>query len=242
MEITPKFSRLLHFSTLFLSLFTFSTSTDFPICNTHDQAVLLKIRDHFGGPNGRLSEWDNDTNCCSDWDFVGCGTDGKEYGRVDSVTFGRFSGLSGTIPSDFGNLPFLSFFILADNIDVKGTIPKSLAKLKKLYHLDLGMNSLTGPIPEELFKLKSVKVVDLSSNHLSGVIPSSVSALSSLSEFNVSHNKLTGSLPPLSKSLKSLDVSYNQLCGAIPSGLKRFRRGRFAHNKCLCGPPMAACK
>ncbi|KMT15370.1 hypothetical protein BVRB_3g060750 [Beta vulgaris subsp. vulgaris] len=241
MSTSPKLYTLLYFS-IFLTHIIFTQATDFPPCNANDKAVLLKVRDHFGGPNGRLSDWDDSTDCCSDWSFVGCGMQsGSEYGRINTVTFSRSWGLSGTIPSDFGNLPYLSFFTLADNINVTGTIPKSLTKLKKLYHLDLGMNSLTGPIPKELFQLKKLKVVDLSANLLSGVIPSSVSALPSLSEFNVSRNKLTGSLPALSKSLKSLDVSYNDLCGSIPNGLKRFGRKSFEHNKCLCGPPLAAC-
>lgn len=243
MPILQNSPRLLYLTLLFL-FSHLTNATDFPPCNPQDKAVLLKIRDHFGGPNGRLSDWDNDTDCCSDWNFVGCGMNsGREYGRINTVTFSRSWGLSGTIPAEFGDLPFLSFFILADNINVTGPIPKSLGKLKNLYHIELDMNSLTGPIPNELFQLKKLKEVDLSANQLSGPIPPSVSSLPRLSQFNISHNKLTGSLPPLSKSLKSVDVSYNQLCGPIPSGLKGFPRASFEHNKCLCGPPLAAgCK
>ncbi|XP_021724032.1 polygalacturonase inhibitor 1-like [Chenopodium quinoa] len=233
---------LIYFTLLF-SYLTLTTATDFPPCNAQDKAVLLKVRDHFGGPNGRLSDWENDTDCCSEWSFVACGTSGRAYGRIDSVTFSRSWGLSGTIPSDFGDLPYLGFFILADNINVTGTIPKSFGKLKNLYHIELDTNSLTGPIPNELFKLKKLKEVDLSANQLSGPIPPSVTSLLSLSQFNVSHNKLSGSIPPMPKSLKSIDVSNNQLCGPIPSGLKGFKRASFEHNKCLCGPPLAAgCK
>ncbi|KNA16365.1 hypothetical protein SOVF_089600 [Spinacia oleracea] len=240
MPTVLKFS-LLYLALLLISHLTSTTATDFPPCNPDDKAVLLKVRDHFGGPNGRLSDWENDTDCCSEWSFVGCGMNsGREYGRINTVTFSRSWGLSGTIPSDLGDLPFLSFFILADNINVTGTIPKSLGKLKNLYHLELDTNSLTGPIPNELFKLKKLKVVDLSGNQLSGAIPPSVSSLSSLSEFNVNHNKLSGSIPPLPKSLKKVDLSYNQLCGPIPSGLKGFSPASFKNNKCLCGPPLVA--
>lgn len=242
MSIHQILSLLLYFS-LVLSYFPYSDATDFPPCNAHDEAVLLKIRDHFGGPNGRLEDWDNNTDCCSDWSFVGCGFNpGSEYGRIITVTISRGWGLSGNIPSDFGDLPYLSFLSLAENVNVTGPIPKSLSKLKKLYNLDLGMNGLSGPIPGELLGLKVLKDVDLSGNKLSGEIPPSVSSLSSLSQFNVSHNKLTGNIPKMSKSLKSLDVSYNQLCGQIPSGLNRFPSKSFEHNKCLCGSPLAACK
>ncbi|KNA19172.1 hypothetical protein SOVF_064000, partial [Spinacia oleracea] len=143
-----------------------------------------------------------------------------------------------TIPSEVGDLPFVAYLVLADNINVTGTIPKSISKLKYLFHLDLGRNSLTGPIPNELFKLKKLKEVDLSVNHLSGAIPPSILSLSSLSQFNISHNNFTDLIPSLPKSLKSIDVSYNQLCGPVPSGLKGFGRANFEHNKCLCGPPL----
>ncbi|XP_057534836.1 polygalacturonase inhibitor 2-like [Amaranthus tricolor] len=218
--LTPlKFTILFYTSLIFFHIF--SHATDFPPCNPQDKAVLLKVRDHFGGTTGRLSDWDNTTDCCSDWSFVGCGTTGKSYGRIDTVTFSRSWGLSGSIPSDFGDLPYLSFFILADNINVTGSLPKSLGKLKRLYHIEMDSNSLIGPIPKELLQLKSLKEVDLSNNKLSGPIPPAVSSLSSLTQFNVSNN---------------------QLCGPIPSGLKKFGKTSFDNNKCLCGPPLTPCK
>ncbi|KAL2923781.1 Polygalacturonase inhibitor 1 [Bienertia sinuspersici] len=243
MPTPPKHLLLLYYTSLLLTYLTFTNATDFPPCNAHDKAVLLRIRDHFGGPNGRLEDWSNNSDCCSAWNFIGCGSNpGDEYGRITTITFSRGWGLSGTIPSDFGDLPYLGFLSMAENVNVTGTIPESFSKLKKLYNLDLGSNSLSGPIPDKLFELKTLKIVDLSGNQLSGAIPPSVSSLSKLSQFNVSHNKLTGNIPRLPKSLKSLDVSNNQLCGPIPSGLNRFGAKMFEHNKCLCGSPLSPCK
>jgi len=220
MKTPPNMFLLLHLTLLFLSSIYFSTSNaddDF-FCNANDKATLLKIRDHFGGPKGRLDDWDNNTECC-DWNFVGCG---KPYpGRVTVVTISRGWGLSGTLPAEFGNLPYLSMLSLAEMPKVTGPIPNSFSKLQRLQNLDLGSNSLSGPIPSFLGKLKRLKEVDLSNNKLSGAIPASLGNLQSLSQFN---------------------VSFNQLCGAIPAGLKKFNKNVFEHNKCLCGAPLAPCK
>ncbi|XP_057534813.1 polygalacturonase inhibitor 2-like [Amaranthus tricolor] len=222
MEISPKrsHSHYLFYISLLLVLSHFSFSdAEIPPCNPQDEAVLIKIRDHFGGKNGPLSDWDSD--CCF-FPYVGCGGEGKSYGRVTAVTFPLNGILSGTIPSDFGDLPFLDFLIIANNVNVTGSIPKSLGKLKKLYHLELNSNSLTGPIPKEVLQLTGLKEVDLSYNKLSGPIPPSVSSLKSLTMFNVSHN---------------------QLCGPIPAGLNKFGKKSFLSNKCLCGPPLSTpCK
>ncbi|CAO2831801.1 unnamed protein product [Amaranthus hypochondriacus] len=223
MEISPKHSHyhyLFYFSLLLLlSHFNFSDA-EIPACNPQDEAVLLKIRDHFGGKTGPLSDWDSD--CCY-FNYVNCAGEGSPiYGRVTAVTFPLNGILSGTIPSDFVDLPFLEFLTIANNVNVTGSIPKSLGKLKKLYHLDLNSNSLTGPIPKEVLQSKGLKEVDLSNNKLSGPIPGpSVSSVKSLTMFNVSHN---------------------QLCGPIPSGLNKFGKRSFVDNKCLCGSPLPPCK
>ncbi|XP_021740898.1 polygalacturonase inhibitor 1-like [Chenopodium quinoa] len=242
MVTPPKLPLLVSFTLLISSLTL--TNADVPPCNAQDQAVLIKIRDHFGGINGPLSDWDAHSDCCLAFNYVGCSSKpGSEYGRVTGVTFSPDIGLSGTIPSDIGDLPFLDFFTLAGNTNVTGPIPTSLAKLNKLYHLDIGHNSLTGPIPSQIFKLKKLKEIDFSGNQLSGPIPSSVTSLPLLTQLNLSDNKLTGSIPPMPKTLKSLDVSNNQLCGPIPSGLKKFSASSFGRNKCLCGAPLAVkCK
>ena len=220
MKTAPNMFLILSLTLFFLSSTYFSKSNaddDF-FCNTDDKATLLRIRDHFGGPNGRLDDWDNNTECC-DWDFVGCG---KPYpGRVTVVTISRGWGLSGTLPAEFGDLPYLNFLSLAEMPKVTGPIPNSFSKLKRLQKLDLGSNSLSGPIPTFLGQLKRLQEVDLSNNKFSGAIPASFGTLPSLSQFN---------------------VSFNQLCGQIPTGLNKFAKSSFDHNKCLCGAPLAACK
>ena len=100
---------------------------------------------------------------------LACDREGSStYGRVTAVTVPLNGVLSGTIPSDFGDLPFFQFLTIANNVNVTGSIPKSLGKLQKLYHFDLNSNSLKGPIPKEVLQLKSLKEINPSHDKLSG--------------------------------------------------------------------------
>ena len=210
-------------------------------CNAHDKAILLKVKAHFG-PVGLLSEWDPNEDCC-DWPFIGCPGEGSSnQGRVTALTVSGGTGLSGTIPSEIGDLPLLDNLMFFDERNLTGPIPQTFSKLTNLRVLTLNSNSLSGSIPSFLGQLKKLAQVDLSDNRFSGPIPTSLGSLPKLSVFNVSHNMLTGSIPKLPSSLTSLDVSYNQLCGSIPSGLKKFGAAAFEHNKCLCGAPLPACQ
>lgn len=262
-RITKTFTRHLSFSLLLFTLFPLSHS-DVPICNDDDKAVLLQIKSHFAGV-GLLSDWDPTIDCC-DWDFIGCISEaGAQYGRVNAVTVSGGSGLSGEIPAVIGNLLYLEEIMFFDERKLTGPIPESFSKLKHLQIIYLNSNSLTGRIPDFLGGLKNLQQIDISDNRFTGSIPPSLSRLPQLAQFNVSRNSLTGSVPNPPPKLKSfdishnmmtgtlpsklgqlkmdfVDVSYNQLCGPIPAGLNRFGPSRFGHNKCLCGPPLPACK
>ncbi|KAL9237808.1 hypothetical protein vseg_012312 [Gypsophila vaccaria] len=222
MDTSKHFLILFYISLVYFSATaTTTTAADDMFCNAADKAALLKIRDHFGGPNGRLSDWNSNTDCCTDWSFIGCDLEYQgEPGRVTTVTISRSWGLKGTLPAEFGDLPFLSFLSLEDEPGVTGPIPQSFSQLSNLQKLELDSCSLSGPIPTFLGQLKGLQELNLSNNKFTGQIPASLGSLTGLTQFN---------------------VSSNQLCGAIPSGLKKFGAGAFAHNKCLCGAPLPAC-
>lgn len=262
-RITKIFTHRLSFSLLLFTLLPLSHSTDL-FCNDDDKAVLLQIKSHFPGV-GLLSDWDPTTDCC-DWSFIGCTSEYDAHpGRVNGVTISAGSGLSGEIPAVIGNLPYLEEIMFVDERKLTGPIPESFSKLKYLQIIYLSSNSLTGRIPDFLGGLKNLQQIDISDNRFTGSIPPSLSLLPQLAQFNVSRNLLTGSVPDPPPKLKSfdishnmmtgtlpsklgklkmdfVDVSYNQLCGPIPAGLNRFGPSRFGHNKCLCGPPLPACK
>ena len=157
---------------------------------------------------------------------------------IHIVVTGTLSGAANRIPNEspvsaswFGSFRYASsgvwgpplpwFPHIGRNAESNWPIPNSFSKLKKLRSLKLNSNNLSGPIPTFLGRLKRLEEVDLSNNKLSGVIPASLATLPSLSQLN---------------------VSSNQLCGAIATGLKKFEKSMFEHNKCLCGAPLAACK
>ena len=73
-------------------------------------------------------------------------------------------GHSGGIPRDTGNLTELQVLSLGENT-LNGMIPKSIAKLKKLWFLDLESgNRLLGLQEGIVFKSKSLEVLNLAGN------------------------------------------------------------------------------
>ncbi len=144
------------------------------------------------------SSWTDDTGWLSDldvcsWHGVTCAS-----GHVTQLSLASNS-LTGTIPSDLGDLTNLTYLRLDDN-------------------------SLTGPIPPELGTLASVTDLRLDHNGLTSSVGDPIpnlDGLTSVQRLNLSFNSLAGPIPELSSSLTNLNLNDNQLSGAIPdlSGL-----------------------
>ena len=81
--------------------------------------------------------------------------------------------LTGTIPSDLGDLANLQWLILYGN-ELSGSIPAALGGLTNLLDLSLWDNELTGTIPVALGSLANLQYLDLWGNQLSGEIPAAV--------------------------------------------------------------------
>ena len=79
-------------------------------------------------------------------------------------------GISGKIPSEIGQLPFLQQLILSDNL-LSSTIPDSIAQLTYLRQLNVEDNLLFGPIPPSINILEQLGTVRLARNRLTGEIP-----------------------------------------------------------------------
>ncbi|MBO1348618.1 MAG: putative Ig domain-containing protein [Hormoscilla sp. GUM202] len=167
---------------------------------------------------------------------------GISLGLNSRVTYINLSGnnLSGTLPSELGDLSSLQYLWLYNN-DLSGTLPSELGDLTNLHLLDLNDNSLSGPIPSELGELGNLQFLDLYSNDLSGPIPSELGELGNLQELDLNHNSLSGPIPSELGSLgnlRILDLNHNSLSGPIPSelgSLGNLRILELNHNS-LSGP------
>lgn len=99
--------------------------------------------------------------------------------------------ISGSIPSELGNLTTLTNLNLSSN-NLAGSVPASIGNLTNLTNLNLGGNSLTGAIPAELGNLTNLTCLDLGSNNLTGTIPNELGKLGNLESLDISGNKLSG--------------------------------------------------
>ena len=129
--------------------------------------------------------------------------------------------LSGTLPSELGDLTQLRWLVLNGN-ELTGAIPAELGNLTQLRGLVLDNNELTGPLPPTLGELTQLTLLDLTSNGLSGPILAELGALSRLDSLLLGNNELTGPIPAelgdLS-SLRKLRLSGNRLSGVVPPEL-----------------------
>jgi len=130
-----------------------------------------------------------------------------------------FKSLTGSIPSEIGNLVDLTNIYFISN-QLSGSIPASIGNLKSLTNLQLPGNQLSGPIPSVIGKLVNLQFLFVNNNKLSGSIPSSIGNLTSLFYLSLYDNQFSGSIPASIGNLKNLNILHlysNQLSGPIPS-------------------------
>lgn len=140
-------------------------------------------------------------------------------GHVTSVQL-ISNNLSGTLPTEIGNLTSLTTLIIYGHTGVTGQIPSSIGNLVNLVQLNLFANRLSGPIPSGLSNLTKLTQVYLNGNKfLTGSIPP-LANLTVIANLWLHDNQLTGSIPSgLSNTLRSFNVSLNNLSGPIPSNV-----------------------
>ncbi len=181
-----------------------------------DRDALVALYQATNGAN-----WRNNDNWLSDAPlgaWHGVTTD--DSGRVIELDLSD-NQLSGTIPSELGNLSNLTWLDLWGN-QLSGTIPSELDNLSNLIGLSLLDNQLSGAIPSELGNLSNLVVLGLSGNKLSGAIPAELGNLSNLVALVLSDNQLSGTIPSELGNLSNLTrlaLWGNQLSGTIPSEL-----------------------
>jgi hypothetical protein len=149
--------------------------------------------------------------------------------------------LTGFIPDEIGNLPYLTYLNFGNN-NLVGPLPQSLKNLTKLNKLTISQCEINGPFPFELFNswpllrtfnatycglsgpipdiFESTPLLEdlwIYGNQLEGEIPPSINKLN-LNDFNCSDNKFSGALPTLDscKITYRLSFSSNKFSGTIP--------------------------
>jgi hypothetical protein len=148
---------------------------------------------------------------------------GESY-SVPNTTGLFLSGLSGSIPSEIGNLTNLESLYLNNN-QLTGLIPSEIGNLTNLTSLNLSNNQLTGSIPSEIGNLTNLERLWLNDNQLTGSIPPEIGNLTNLERLYLNDNQLTGEISGNICSLINLQlsndnnfsISNNQLCPPYPS-------------------------
>ncbi|MDE0462091.1 MAG: leucine-rich repeat domain-containing protein, partial [Caldilineaceae bacterium] len=177
-------------------------SLGLPFCRAAtDRAALIALYQAANGGN-----WKNNANWLSDAPldtWHGVTTD--ENGRVIGLDL-RFNGLSGSIPSQLGNLTNLTRLVLSVN-RLRGPIPAALGNLTNLTELGLSNNRLSGDIPPELGQLTNLTRLALSINRLRGSIPAELGNLANLGRLYLAGNGLSGCVPgELWRNVRSNDL------------------------------------
>ncbi|KMZ65997.1 putative Kinase [Zostera marina] len=102
------------------------------------------------------------------------------------------------------------------NLNISGTIPVEIEKLKKLVFLDLYSNSLSGQLPAILGTLSDLKFIDLCFNDLAGKLPNTIFNIPTLEYLYLNNNDFNDGLPDKkSDNLTTIDLSNNNLEGYI---------------------------
>ncbi|KAK3238556.1 hypothetical protein CYMTET_51439 [Cymbomonas tetramitiformis] len=131
-------------------------------------------------------------------------------------------GVTGTIPTEIGQLTRLTRLKLANN-DMQGTIPSEIGKLT-LHNRQMSLQNLglAGTLPTELGAVTSTRAMLFGGNSFSGTLPTELGELRSLTGLWLAANSLTGTLPTELGSwtiVKSIGLESNSLTGTLPAQL-----------------------
>ena len=123
-----------------------------------------------------------------------------EFYSIENTTYLNLfnNQLTGSIPSEIGNLTNLTFLYLT-NTQLTGSIPSEIGNLTNMEYLYLYNNQLTGSIPPEIGNLTNLTDLRLHDNQLKGEIPESICDLnldwSSSYYFDITNNQLCPPYP-----------------------------------------------
>ncbi|KAL6643872.1 hypothetical protein ACP70R_018638 [Stipagrostis hirtigluma subsp. patula] len=160
------------------------------------------------------------------------GTIPESLFNISSINTFELSGnnaLSGVLPPDIGlTLPNLQFLILND-CQLSGEIPRSIGNASQLKIIQLDNNELEGTVPLDVGKLKNLGVLTVGNNQLEDKWSSDWELISSLSnctklfDLSLDSNNFQGVFPPslvnLSGTMQKIYLEDNKIHGAISSDI-----------------------
>ncbi|XP_078352237.1 uncharacterized protein LOC144636906 [Oculina patagonica] len=131
-------------------------------------------------------------------------------------------GFTGRLPQDIGNMTELRILCFGGN-NFKGKIPRSIARLKKLWWLDLrnGPGLMHGNL-SDIFAIPPLSRLFISGVKLSGKMPRVMPG--SLQVLFMPGNEISGTFPdtfPEDSKLRMVNMANNRLTGDIPGKLFR---------------------
>ncbi|GAY66431.1 hypothetical protein CUMW_248700, partial [Citrus unshiu] len=183
---------------------------------TIDQDALLALKAHIThDPTNFLAKnWNTSTPVCN-WTGVTCDVHSH---RVTVLNISRLN-LTGTIPSQLGNLSSLQSLNLSFN-RFFGSIPSAIFTIYTLKYVSFRENQLSGTFPSLILNKSSLQHLDFTHNTLSGEIPANIcSNLPFLEYFSLFQNMFHGGIPSTLSNctyLRILSLSSNDFSGPIP--------------------------
>ncbi|KAI3913068.1 hypothetical protein MKW92_012281 [Papaver armeniacum] len=145
--------------------------------------------------------------------------------------------LNGTIPKSWSTLPLTNVTLLANSIS--GSIPKEIGDIITLRELNLQDNQLDGPLPPALGNLKSLQRLLLSGNNFTGTLPQKFGELKNLRDFRIDGTSITGNIPEFIGNwteLSRLEMQGTSMEGPIPSAVSLLKNLTILRISDLKGP------
>ncbi|BBN07993.1 hypothetical protein MPTK1_4g07920 [Marchantia polymorpha subsp. ruderalis] len=169
-----------------------------------------------------LTEFANGDPCSNNTDnWITCSNSTKSA-RVLTIGLKNLN-LTGTLPQALTRLRFLREVNLGYN-KFRGVVP-DLRNLTHLEILDLSENNFTGPIPNTTF-FPNITQLILSGCNFTGGIPPSLFKNKNLQKLRLDNSPLRGPVPNLNgiSNIKELYLGQTQLVGRIPRSLENLTR------------------
>ncbi|MCL7031522.1 hypothetical protein MKW94_016154 [Papaver nudicaule] len=145
--------------------------------------------------------------------------------------------LNGTIPKSWSTLPLTNLSLLANSIN--GSIPKEIGDIVTLLDLNFQDNQLGGSLPPELGKLKSLRRFLFSGNNFTGILPQKFGDLKNMTDFRIDGTSISGRIPEFIGNwtkLDRLEMQGTSMEGPIPSAISLLKNLTILRISDLKGP------